>query len=84
MNISMHYDLCQGISNLRLQMGCVSVQVWLARQVLFSGPSKKYPSKQLKLTVLLYWNNQPIRFPFIGDPGSPQLTANKSKIKSNK
>ena len=61
--------------NLRLQTGCVSLQVWLARQVLVLGPSRTYPLSHLKLTVLLYWNNQPMRAPFSGDPGSPQLLA---------
>ena len=43
------------------------------------GPSSSYPGKHVKFTVLPNWNNQPSRLPLTGDPGSPQLTADKNK-----
>lgn len=67
------------ISGLRLQIGCIPLQVWLAWQILVLGPSRIYPSKHLNLTVWLYWNNHPTRFPLVGDPGSPQLLAESIK-----
>lgn len=59
--------------------GCTSLQP-VAKQVLVFGPTSTYPAKQVKLTVSRNWNDQPCRSPpVVGDPGSPQLLADKKQ-----